>query len=239
MNITTKAIILASIKYNEKDVIIKAFTEKNGFTSYFIKGFFGKQKKKKLQKAYFQPGSFLELITNQKNDEKLSYIKEARIYYHYHNLYQDFNKLNVATFLREVLIESLKNEQINESVYQFIEKEFIQLDREIFYPDYHIFFIIKLSGYLGFLPDYQSHGSYFDMINGIFTSQKPTGNYLSPAEALLFKNYLGMIFASEKGKKFSPAERKKMIDFLMKYYQLHIAQFTIPKSISILHQIYL
>jgi len=238
MEITTKAIILAGVKYNEKDIIIKAFTEKNGFVSYFIKGFFGKQKNKKLKKAYFQPGTFLELVTKLKNNEKLNYIIDARIYYHYHNLYQDYNKLNVATFLRDVLIESLKNEQDNNSIYQFIEKEFIQLDREIFHPDFHIFFIIKLSGYLGFLPDYQSHGSYFDLINGIFTSKKPAGNYLSPAEALIFKDYLGMIFAIKKGKKFSSAERKKIINFLMKYYQLHIAQFTIPKSIDILHQIY-
>ncbi len=238
MHIQTKAIILSTVKYNESDVIIKAFTRKNGFTSYFIKNFFGKQKNKKLKKAYFQPGALLELITTDKNNGELEYIKDAQIYYHYKNLHFDYNKLNISTFLREILIESLKNEQNDGDIFNFIESEFIKLDEENFHPDFHIIFILNLTKYLGFFPDYQSHGKYFDLHNGIFTSQKPSAHYLTPTETLILKDYLGMIFDTNNRIYREPVNRKKIIDILMSYYQLHIVRFNIPKSIEILHQIY-
>lgn len=236
MYIKTKAIILSVIKYNDYDAIAQAYTQKTGFTAYFLKNFFNK-KTKKLKKAYFQPGTLLEILATDKQNSQLEYIKEVKIYYHYKNIHLNFNKLNIATFMREVLIESLKNEQEDTKLFQFIEKSFIQLDQQDFKPDFHIIFLINLTRFLGFFPDYQTQGNFFDMTNGKFSSQMQSSKYATAEESLIFKKYLGMIFDLKKTT-LKHNERKKILDFLMEYYELHIAKFTVPKSVKILHKLY-
>ncbi len=237
MNISTKAIVLSVIKYNEQDAVVKTYTEQTGFTAYFIRNFF-KKNKSRLKKAYFQPANLLELVATHKNKGQLEYIKEARIYYHYKNIHLNFDKLNVATFIREVLLESLKNEQADTDLFRFIEHAFMQLDNEIFNPDFHVLFLLQLSRLLGFFPDNQTQGDYFDLYNGQFTDRIPPYKYLSPADSLILKAYLGMIFDTKNTEKMTSADRKRALDFLMDYYELHIAQFITPKSVKILHRIY-
>ena len=237
MLVTTPAIVLSVIKYNDVDAVIKAYTAQTGFTAFFIRGFF-KGRKSRSWKAVFQPGALVELVFNFKNKGQLEHLKEGRIIYHYKTLYQDFDKLNIATFLREVLLESLKNENIDAELFQFIFDKFVSLDQETFNPDFHLIFLLELTRYLGFLPDLQSEGTYFDLQNAIFTSQIPLNPYLTEAETRLFRNFSGMIFATKKHIKITQLDRKKLIDILLRYYRYHITQFNMPKSVKILHQIY-
>ncbi len=237
MIIKTKAIVLSVIKYNDNDVIVKTFTLETGFTAYYIKGLL-KSKKGKLKKAFFQPNALLSLVATHKNKGQLEYIKEASPYYHYKTLNLDFNKLTISTFIREILLESLKNEQADEQLYQYIEKQFIQLDQHKFNPNTHLQFLIELATFLGFQPQTNSSGEYFDMESGIFTNKLPLGIFLNKPETLLLKTLLGMVFATDSTQKLSNFERRKGIEIMLKYYQLHIERFIMPKSLKILSQIY-
>ncbi len=237
MLIKTKAIVLSVIKYNDNDVIVKTFTQHSGFVSYYIKGLL-KSKKGKLKKAFFQPNALLQLVATQKNKEQLEYIREANPYYHYKSLYLDFDKLSISTFMREVLLESLKNEQSDEALFNYIETLFIQLDQNKFDPDIHLNFLVKLSQFLGFQPQNNSPKKYFDMESGIFTDKLPAGEFLNFEESNLLKRILGMVFDSNSIQKLSNYDRRKGIEILLKYYQLHIERFKMPKSLKILSQIY-
>jgi len=237
MLLTTPAIVLSVIKYNDTDAVIKAYTAQTGFTAFFIRGFF-KGRKSRSRKAIFQPGALVELVFNFKNKGQLEHLKETRLLYHYKTLYQNFDKLNIATFLREVLLESLKNEQGDAGLFQFIFKKFVALDQEKFYPDFHLIFLLQLTRYLGFFPDLQSEGVYFDLQNAVFTMQIPLNPYLTEAETRLFRNFSGMIFATKKNIKITQLDRKKLIDILLRFYRYHITQFNMPKSVKVLHQIY-
>jgi len=235
MYIQTKAIILSVIKYNETGAVLKAYTAQTGFTAYFIRNFF---KSRKIKKALFQPNALLEIWATDKNKGQLEYIKEAQAIYHYKNIHLDYNKLNVSTFLREVLLESLKNEQADPELFEFIYKKFVALDSTDFHPDFHIYFLLELTKYLGFFPDYQSEGKYFDMQNGLFTPDIPPFQYLNAEETGLFRDFLGTIFATKNLLNINHSGRVKLLHILLDYYRLHIEQFIIPKSVKILHQIY-
>ena len=237
MLVKTPAVVLAVIKYNDTDAVIKTYTAKTGFTTFFGKGFF-KGKKSRQKKALFQPNALLDLQYEHKNKGQLEYIKEASLRYHYKTITLDFDKLNISTFLREILLESLKNEQADETLYNFIEQKFFQLDQENFTPDFHLFFLLQLTRFLGFYPDFQTTGIYFDLQNACFTNQIPLAPYLNESESLLFKHISGMIFATNNDAKLNRRQRKNLLDILMRYYQLHLAQFHLPKSIKILNQIY-
>ena len=237
MLLTTPAIVLSIIKYNDADAVIKVYTAQTGFTAFFIRGFF-KGRKSHSWKAVFQPGALVELVFNFKNKGQLEHLKEVRPLYHYKTIYQDFDKLNITTFLREVLLESLKNEQADAGLFQFIFEKFVDLDQEKFHPDFHLIFLLQLTRYLGFFPDLQTKGVYFDLQNAVFTMQIPLNPYLTEAETRLFRNFSGMIFAAKKDIKITQLDRKKLIDILLRFYRYHITQFNMPKSVKILHQIY-
>jgi len=237
MVIKTQAIVLSIIKYNDNDVIVKAYTLETGFATYYIKGLL-KSKKGKLKKAFFQPNALLSLVATHKNKGQLEYIREASPYYHYKTLNLDFDKLTISTFIREVLLESLKNEQADLSLFKFIEKQFIQLDQLKFDANLHLHFLVELTNYLGFKPQTDDPGDYFDMESGVFTNQLPLGIFLNKPETKLIKRLLGMVFAADNMQKLSNSERRKGIEIMLKYYQLHIDRFIMPKSLSILSQIY-
>ena len=237
MLVETPAIVLAVVKYNETDAVIKTYTAQTGFTAFFIRGFF-KSHKSRHYKSMFQPAALLELIFNYKNKGQLERIKDARFLYHYKDIHYHFDKLNLATFLREILLESLKNEQADENLFQFIFKKFVALDQEDLDTDFHLIFMLQLTQHLGFFPDLQTDGVYFDLKNAIFTYQRPLNPYLNKQETSLFRDFSGMIFATEKYTKIKQLDRKELIDMLLRFYRCHISQFNMPNSIKILHQMY-
>jgi len=60
MLVKTKAIVISALKYQEKSLIVKCFTETDGLKSYFVhNAFSGKNNKQKI--AYFQPLNILEI----------------------------------------------------------------------------------------------------------------------------------------------------------------------------------
>ena len=86
MVITTKAIVLSSLKYGESDLIVKLFTESSGLKTYLLRNVL-KSKKGKLRSSYFQSLSLLEIEVSHKNKGTLERINEAKIFYPYQSLH--------------------------------------------------------------------------------------------------------------------------------------------------------
>ncbi len=238
MLVSTSAIILSVLKYNENDAIVKTFTEKTGFTTFFVKGLY-KPGKNKIKKAYLQPAAMVEMIFNYKNKSQMEYLKEVAPAYHYHSLYIDFDKLNMSIFLREILLGILQEEPADENLFRFIVNEFQKLDREEFKPDFHLYFLIKLLAYTGLTPRLHSQGKYFDLQEAVFTDT-PQSYELSMNEeqSRIFKTLLGIIFAYEKEIELTNMQRKKILRDLIKYLELHNSRFKSPKSLEILGSLY-
>ena len=77
--IQTKVIVLSAIKFQETSLIVRCYTLE-GIRSYLLRGVL-KHKKKAITPAYFQPLSQLEVITTDRNDGTLEYIKEVKVSY--------------------------------------------------------------------------------------------------------------------------------------------------------------
>ncbi len=238
MLIHTTAFILSSIKYNEADAIIKAYTRDTGFTTFFVKGLY-KSKKSSIKKAYLQPASIVDLVVTNKNKEGMEYIKEISPAYHYKNLPVNFDKINISIFIREILLSILQQEPQDISLFEFIIKEFKSLDIQDFDINFHLFFMIKLLAQLGIGPDIHSHGKYFDLQEGIFTdSPQSIELCMNQEQSKIFKEILGIIFASKKDIHLNNLQRKKILEDLLKYFDLHFTHFKTPKSLNILSSLY-
>src|SRR5690606_27076841 len=123
MIVSTKAIVLQSIKYQEKSLIVKCFTEKEGINTFFVKNAFSKSKSQSI--SYFQLLTLLNISYKEKKNNQLTYFSSLSLHYSYVSLHTDFNKSMVVMFLTEVLNQVLKDEQHRENLYTYLEKSFI------------------------------------------------------------------------------------------------------------------
>lgn len=238
MQTTTKAIVLSSLKYGDTSLIVRAFTASNGLKSYLLKGVLA-SKRGKLKTAYFQPLMQLELVVNHKNKGTLERINEAKVSFPYCSLHTDIYKNAISLFLSEMLGASILEEEQNEGLFNFIEASLQWLDTHDQNANFHLFFLIELTKYLGFYPDITYvNAPYFDLVEGGFIetpSLHPTvhGNQLS-----YFKAFLGTNFDAIHTIRMSKADRHELLQYLILYFEVHLHGFRKPRSLAILNEVF-
>ena len=192
MQVTTKAIVLTSLKYGDTSLITKAFTASDGLKSYLLKGLLS-SKKGKLKTAYFQPLTQLEIVANHKNKGTLETIREAKVSYHYQTLHSQIAKNAMTQFLAEMLSNSIHEEESNQGLFEYIEASLQWLDTNDETANFHLHFLINLTRYLGFYPDTNSINlNYFDLLEGEFTDKPSLNPILTGENLIFFKKVLGI-----------------------------------------------
>ena len=238
MVITTKAIVLSSLKYGESDLIVKLFTESSGLKTYLLRNVL-KSKKGKLRSSYFQSLSLLEIEASHKNKGTLERINEAKIFYPYQSLHTNVVKSSLVIFLAEILSNTINEEAEDKILFHFIENSLRWLDNSKDIANFHISFLLKLSLHLGFYPDTSTIAKpYFNLLEGFFQDFN-TGKYNEKGLTVdHFKMFFGIDFDEINGIKLTKNERSELLTLLLQYYQLHLHGFKKPKSLSVLNQIF-
>jgi DNA repair protein RecO (recombination protein O) len=233
---STRGIVLKTFKYSENAVIAKIFTEKFGLRSYIIKGISGKKRQGK--KPLLQTLSLLNLIVYEKNSANLQNIKEIESAHTYSSIPFDIAKSTIIMFLNEVIYKSIVEEEPNVAMFDFIFDQMIALDgADENIADFHTFFLINFSGFLGFMPhnSYSGQNQYFDLQEGCFVEQKPIHrNFMDSGLSEKFNQ----ILCRNDQKLFSQSvQRNELLEKIIQYYSLHVPAFGELKSFSILKQV--
>lgn len=238
MQVTTKAIILTSIKYGDTSLIVKAFTASSGLKSYLLKGVLA-SKKGKLKTAYFQPLTQLEIVAYHRNRGTLERIREAKIQYPYHTIHNNLTKNAVTLFLAEILSHSIREEEPNPALFVFLEAALQWLDAHTEIANFHCYFLIRLTKYLGFYPDTSDRQApFFDLVEGGFTDS-PSGHPMLTGENLeYFKAFLGIHFDALHTVRMKKSNRQELLQSLVLYFELHLQGFRKPKSLTVLHEVF-
>ncbi|MGB3150080.1 MAG: DNA repair protein RecO [Maribacter sp.] len=238
MQVTTKAIVLTSIKYGDTSLIVKAFTASDGLKSYMLKGVLT-AKKGKLRTSYFQPLTQLELVANHRNKGTLESIREAKVSYHYQTLHTDIAKNAMTMFLAEMLGNSIHEEEQNAALFNFLEASFQWLDVQEDIANFHLYFLLSLTKYLGFYPDTnQIEASCFDLLEGEFTDTPSLNPIITGENLNLLKHFLGINFDGMDTIKMRKTNRQELLRSLVLYFELHLHGFRKPKSLAILNEVF-
>jgi len=238
MQITTKAIVFTSLKYGDTSLIVKAFTVSDGLKSYLLKGVLS-SKKGKLKTAYFQPLTQLELVANHKNKGTLESIREAKVNYPYQTLHTDITKNSMTMFLAEMLGNSIHEEEPNPGLFEFLEAALQWLDAHTDISNFHIYFLIRLTKYLGFYPDTNAiEASCFDLMEGEFTETPSLNPILTGENLSFFKTFLGINFDAIHNVKMNKSNRQDLLQSLVMYYELHLQGFRKPRSLAVLNEVF-
>lgn len=238
MLVKTDAIVLSKLKYGDHDVIVKCYTKNRGVVSYLLKGIL-KSKRSNSKIAYYQPLSQLEIEENYKANHALHFITDVKLSVPYQSMHTNILKGAIVMFLSEVLAATLKEEEGNLSLYEFLETTLQWLDHETDFANFHLLFLLELSKHLGFYPDTsQSNFPYFNLSTGSF-ELKPQHHYTISGENLKFlKALLGIKFDELNTVKMASSQRQTLLNTLLFYFELHLSDFRKPKSLQVLNQVF-
>ncbi len=238
MQVTTKAIVFSAIKYGDTSLIVKVFTASDGIKSYLLRGVLI-SKKGKLKTAYFQPLTQLEIVANHRNKGTLETLREAKVYYHYQSLYADMAKNAMTLFLAELLVNSIREEERNEELFEFLEASLQWLDMHKDIANFHLFFMLSITKFLGFYPDvYHIDKPYFDLLEGEFVSVESLNPMLRGENIYYFKTFLGINFDAIHHVKMKKTNRQELLKSLILYFELHLQGFRKPKSLAVLNEVF-
>ncbi|WP_303316385.1 DNA repair protein RecO [Flavivirga abyssicola] len=238
MLIATNAIVLSKLKYRDNDLIVRCYTEQLGIVSFLLRGVL-KSKKGHSKIAYFQLLSQLQLVFLYKNNRSLQTIKETKLNTIYTSLHSNVLKSSIVMFLSEVLSNTLKEEEKNETLYSYIETTLLWLDTHSEYSNFHLLFLLNLTRYLGFYPDTKNIDyPFFNLNEGKFEIKSQDRYTISGENLTLLKQLLGTTFDALSTVQINARQRQSFLSMILLYFELHLGSFKTPKSLQIFNQVF-
>lgn len=235
----TRGIVLHSLKYSESSLIVKVYTETFGLQSYLLKGI--RSQKAKTKPALFQPLTLLDLVVYHKEKSTLHPVKEVRLALPTHSTASDIRKSSIALFLSELLYRTIREEETNAALFDFLWDGFVLLDSlEEHVANFHLLFSVKLCRYLGFQPqeNRSEYNRFFHLREGSF---HPT--YSSPDECLDAKQsaWFYQLVKADLNQvqllSIPSTARSGLLDNILCYYRFHLPGFRNLKSVEVLRAV--
>jgi len=235
MLIKTRAIVISALRYQEKSLVVKCYTQSSGLKTYYVRDAFG-TKKSTQKNIYFRPLNLLEIEASHKDKGTMEYFKEVRLAHPYHTLNTDIVKTTIALFVSEMLHHCIKEEEQNESLYAFLETALLWLDSHEGTANFHLVLLMELTKFLGFYPNDADNFPYFEMTEGVFMPYHGITCLTLEDTALLRR--LMSLKLDDSAKAFHVTERQALLRILLDYYAFHMEGFRRPKSLDVLREVF-
>ena len=176
-----------------------------------------------------------------KENKSIHHLKEPKVSFHFQSISIDLQKRSIQFFLAELLYKTIREEVPDLPLFQWIYNALTWFDlSEKSILNYHLVFMIQLSRFLGFYPKYNPSENpvFFDLQEGRFCINQPQNpQYISGYIITQLISLSGSTFENSDNIKISTGERRKILDSLVTYYQLHLPGFGEMKSIEVLKTI--
>ncbi|MBQ4540095.1 MAG: recombination protein O N-terminal domain-containing protein [Alistipes sp.] len=236
---TARGVVLGTLKYGEKGLIVQMLTSSHGRQSYMVQGLGARSRNAKL--ALFQPMFALEFegLTSTKMD--MHRFGEVHAGLVLQSIPFDVKKSTIALFMAEVLHRLVKESEANEMLFDFVWGSVEALDAATEgVANFHLWFLSHLCRFLGFSPgnEYMPE-AWFNIAEGHFTRECPPREYrISQENALILRDMLecDVRYLAEVG-----LNRHQRVDFLsalMAYYSYHLDTINSVQSIRILQELF-
>lgn len=233
----TSAIVLHVTKYSDTTSIVHLYTERFGRINCLVSGMHRKKSANKV--ALFAPMSVLDVDVSNHQSSDMQRIYESRLLYTTQSIPYNENKRAVSFFMAEVLYRTLKQPIESEDLFAFIVSSVQELDKLPMVANFSLVFLLQLSLYIGFYPNMEGKGDYFNMESGEKCTEQPLHpNFLMPDECVLLSKICAANYATVQDINLSRVQRTNLLDALVKYYTLHVPEFYGLKSLEVLAELF-
>jgi len=147
----------------------------------------------------------------------------------------------VALFIAEVLYKSIREEEPNQRLFSFLIDSFEQLRGPNLSPNFHIYFMLQLSKYLGFYPSLSKPDvqKFFDKREGIFTNEMPEHpDYIASPVSQYLSQVLQSEFSDLSAIKLPAEDRKELLEHVVSFYEHHVPGMGKIKSHRVLMSVF-
>lgn len=234
----TRGIVFKTTDYSESSVIVQVFTEKFGLQSYLVNG--ARKPKARIRMNMLQPLHLLDMVVYHKPAGNIQRIAELRNLPVFESIPYDVVKSSLAIFLNEVLYKSVRHHSADERLFEFLFHSIEILDTiGAGLANFHLWFMMQLSRYLGFYPDRSRAGAaYFDLRDGVFTNLLPSHIHIIQGDTIkYFSNLLLCSLEEFSQLKLTHTSRKELLEKMLEYYSLHIDSFGEVRSHHVLEEV--
>ncbi len=235
-----RGIVLHHIKYGESSIIATIYTDCHGRLSFIINGVRGRKPKYRMN--LFQPLSILEMEIYYKPSRDLQRVKELNLSCHFRSIPVDLIKSTQAVFLAELLYRTIREEEVNRTLFDFIDQSVQILDlSDVSAQNFSLVFMMQLTKHLGFFPEknYSGRRQLFDLRNGTFIEKA-----LFPTDTLNKKlsGYVARILEKRIGDDDVPdmnnSLRRSLLQAIADYYHIHLQGMGRLKSLDVLAEVF-
>ncbi len=240
MNIKTRGIVFHHIKYNDTSVIVTIYTEAHGRKTFLVKGVY--KPKPQIKSSFFLPLSLLDMEVSFSARRELQRIREVSPTPVLNNLYGNIHKQAVIFFIAEVLYKTVREEEPNPPLFEFLHHFVLYLDAsDNDISNFHLIFLLQLSRFLGFFPndDYSESNSMFDILDGSFVSENKQSEY-TYSKRLSSRMHLlvNLNFETAQQLNLNRIERVELLEILISYYSVHLHSHLNIQSLQVLKELF-
>jgi DNA repair protein RecO (recombination protein O) len=232
----TRAVVIHTFSYSDTSLILKAYTEKFGYTSYLLKGY----KKRKKDKVLLSPFSLIEIGAVHKSSTDLHMGRSVNSYRSVQNIAINPVKSSIAMFLAEWLFHTVRIGEPDEAFFNWLIQAVERLDQSDYPVNFHLWFLLKLSDFMGFYPQGKKSikTPIFNLTEGEYTSKSTPGDLLSAEESEWLDLIMNGNYESIKKLKLNRLNRRKILRFFHDYFQICLNSDFRLNSFDILLQIF-
>lgn len=234
MLIKTRGVVLNYIKYRETSIIARVYTEQLGLQSYIINSVRTQRKGSRI--ALFQPFTLLDMVVYTSRQGGLTRISEYKTAHPFHSIPFDIRKSSMVLFLSEVVSRTVKEEEENSPLFQFLYHAILAFDElEEGFENFHLVFLLQLSHHLGFGPT-----SGKEIVEQVAFSANAQSATSAPSVLALqaYEEYFDELLHDPARATIPNGRvRRELLAVLVRYYQLHVDRLGEIKSLSILSEV--
>ncbi len=226
MKQTDVGIFLHRTAYAESSLIVLYYTFEHGLQSFAYQG-------AKKKKTPLFPLGIHELTYYKRPDSELGKISQIQLTYPFQEIATNPVKSMIAYFIAEVIKKTLKTDQKEVAIFQFLKQFIIDLEQAEQVGKLPSIFLISFTLHLGIQPNQvDDQALYFNLNEGeIGAHQNPydlieSGMPVQFIAEILASNHSQIILSSE--------DQKRMFELLIKYYEIHLPNCNLSQSVQLI-----
>ncbi len=240
MIVKTRAIVLHTLKYGERKVIVELLCRETGRTACIIA--VPKTQKGRVQMQLLQSLTLLDVEVDIRSTVQLQHLRDVRMASPFVSIPFNPEKLSIVLFLAEFLYHATRGEQRNEQLFDYVENSICWLDGcEPPFANFHLVFMMRLARFIGFYPNIEEYreGDFFDLRDAMFVNKAPShSDYLSAADAHRLLQLVRMDYNTMRLFRMSHEDRNRISDGIIRYYRLHVPGFPELRSLAVLKELW-
>jgi len=209
MIFVTRAIVLNHLRYGDNSLVVNLYTECLGRQSVFVRNAYSKKSTERI--ALFQTLHLLETELHHRANRQMQRATNISICCPFQSIPFDPIKNCIALFIAEVLYKTLKEEEANHDLFNFLFHTIQALDlNEHGTANFHLVFLVHFSRYLGFYLKYDH----------------------------LLPQLTGLSFDNLDSLHINHYQRNSITEYLLDCYSTHVSNFGKLKSFLVLQNVF-